>query len=329
MALSSRRRLLLTVTVLAWLLGQRSSHAEVVFAAPRVDLGKVKAAGTIEHRFRFRVQGAAAEIVDLVPSCGCVKPVLKQRHYQPGEEGEILFGIHATGQQPGPHDYSLNVTVRDPVLRTIRLGIVLDLHSEVTVTPSHVLIYSNGTRPLQQTVQVRDSRPRKLDIAALEASSKRIQPAVRQAKEDPAVKQVVLNIAADYPVGQTEDVVVLTTNDPEYPRIEIPVLVIRSARVRSLPDKVFLRQSETASRLQRSFVLTDREMKPVKITNATCEQEGVHLQWSTEPARHARVNAQIEPRSFLAAFDENTKPVIRVHISEPEEMELVVPIHVE
>jgi hypothetical protein len=221
------------------------------------------------------------------------------------------------------------VAVRDPNPRTIRLSVVMDLHSDVTVTPSHVLIYTNGGRALQQTVTVRDARPRRLKIEELEASSKRIKPMLRPAKDDPAVQQVVLNIAADYPVGQTEEVIAVTTNDPEYPSFEIPVLVIRSARVRCLPDKLSIRASETAPVVERTLILSDREKQPIQVASATCEVPGVRLEWDDNGGQHARVQVRIEPDKLTAWTSASKRPEVKIRLSAPEAMDLVVPIFVE
>ena len=44
----------------------RALHAEIVFEKPRVDLGVVKAAGAVEHRFAFKVVGdQPAEIAEI------------------------------------------------------------------------------------------------------------------------------------------------------------------------------------------------------------------------------------------------------------------------
>lgn len=285
-------------------------RGELLFDQSTVELGRVRSIGTIEQAFSFRVTGdRPAEIVQIRPSCGCVRPSLEKRIFAPGERGEIVLGVHATGQAPGRHDYRLSLTVRDPVERTVDLVMSLELYSEIVVQPAQVLVYSNGKKPLVQTVTITDTRarqpaasggaPRELEVTGLVSSSKRLEARLRGTgeEEQQGVRRLDLVIGTDFPIGKTEERIAVTTNDSQYPAFEIPVLVVRSARIQCAPDSLSIdtRAAAPGEPITRLLILTDREGAPIEIASVRCDLAGVQCQWPREAAKHPRVSIRLDP----------------------------------
>lgn len=329
-----RALLALGCVLIVSLAGQSRAFAEtgIVFDRTIARLGRVKSVGTIAQPFSFRVVGEhAAQIDEVRPSCGCVKPSLAGRTFAPGESGTISLEIHTTGQELGPHQYRLSLTVRDPKPRTIVLQVELELFSDVRVKPAHVLVYMNGPRELRQTVTISDDRPRPIDVRSLTSSSKWIEPKLVGAVAQGApsqVQRIELAFAKDFPVGKTEGIVVVSTNDPEYPQFEIPVLVIRSGRVRVSPENLQVALRADARDVKtHTLILQDRENAAIQIERVQCSTPGVRCSWPNVPTRLPKLQVLVDPNEFHAGTV--TEGTILVEIREPVPMELVVPLKVQ
>ncbi|MFO0946633.1 MAG: DUF1573 domain-containing protein [Planctomycetota bacterium] len=327
------RNLLVCLGLLALALGNKAQASTgMVFEQPVVRLGKVKSAGTVAQTFSFKVFGNhAAEIVEVRPSCGCVKPTLAKRIFAPGEAGSIILEIHATGQEPGPHQYRLSLTVRDPMPRTIVLAVELELFSDVRIKPAQVLVYMNGSRELRQTVTISDERPRPIDVRALTSSSKWIEPKLvgpEAGEKSPGVQQVELAFAKDFPVGKTEGVVVVSTSDPEYPQFEIPVLVIRSGRIRVSPEKLSLSVRSDAKGVKpHTLILRDRENAAIKVARVRTATPGVQIAWPDLPTRLPKLEISVDPQAVPASA--MIEGMLFIDIVEPEKLELAVPFAIQ
>ena len=125
----------------------------------------MKAVGAVEHRFAFSVTGdRAAEIVDVRPSCGCVRTSLAKTKFQPGESGAVPLVIHVASQAEGKKRFELTLLVRDPVERTVVLTAEADIQSDVKVEPSNLVVQLHDGQSSKHRIVIRDRRPRPMKI---------------------------------------------------------------------------------------------------------------------------------------------------------------------
>lgn len=303
-----------------------ASAEAIVFENPRVNLGKVRAIGNIDHRFKFHVDPAGGAgphtFYDLRPSCGCMQPTLAKKTVMPGETGEIVLAIHATSQKLGPKQFQLAVDVRDPEPRTIRLAVDIDFASDVTVQPASLLVYVNGSSNIKQTVLVTDSRAKAVKIAQVSASSAKIAPVVQA---DGNAARIELDIAGDVPAGRFDERLHVRLDDPDYPEFEVPVTIIRNGRVRVLPENLRLNLADTTNKpINRRLIIRDRDGKPVRITDVSCPVPGVQSRWPMKPTPRADVDVIIDPNHRPGESTE-----ITIHVAEPVPAQLVVPLIIE
>ena len=324
-----------SVAVTAWVVSPtftRPADAEcgIRFASTQVDLGRIEGLGIIRQDFDFRVTGREeVEIVELRPSCGCLRPTLSKRIYRPGDSGRITLDIHAASAKPGPHRYQLGVTLRDPSERAVSLTVDLDLVSHVEVRPAALRISLGGSKPIRQTITITDDRPRPLDIIRLVASSTRIKPRLAPSAtgaSDPHVQLVELEIAADFPVGLCHERLLLVTDDPKYPSVEIPIEVERLPRMRVTPRSLrFSTNAIATDAVSRRLYVRDKNSQPVLISDVVAETSHLSFDWPKEPSRRAFVDVRLESSADAtpATFD------LRVRIAEPVLTELVIPIEID
>ena len=299
----------------------------IVFERTAVDLGRVKTGSNLRCVFAFQVLGSPVEIVELRPGCGCLRPQLDRRTYQPGERGQVVLGIHTLSQRPGPKRFLLTVEVRQPEPQTVRLAVNVELFSEITVRPSNVLVYLRGTGDLRQRIMISDRRPSSFAITEVRPSNELIQLhhiADPTASQGQIVHAVDLTIASGFPVGTSEEVIRLRTNDVEYPQLEIPVTVVKSGRYRSYPEKLHIspEQLSASQPLERRLRVRDQQGEPVRIAAVDCQTPGIRCTWDRAATRLPEV--RVEMAAVLLASD--APKHLRIRLVEPQPVTLVVPI---
>jgi hypothetical protein len=68
------------------LLMSASARADLRFVEPVADAGEVRAGVPLRHPFAFVNEGSqAVDIMSLRASCGCLRPSVAHRTWQPGE----------------------------------------------------------------------------------------------------------------------------------------------------------------------------------------------------------------------------------------------------
>ena len=252
---------------IAWyLLTATAVHAQIAFDKPHAQLGVVKAVGAIEHRFPFVVKGAhAAEIVDIRPSCGCVRVSLPKTKFAPGEAGTIPLVIHVASQAEGKKRFELTLLVRDPVERTIVLAAEADLQSEVKVEPSNLVVQLHDGQTSTHRIVIRDRRPRPLKIIEAVVSNPNMKATLLPGSSDKHERVVELTIGSGLKTGQYAErleVRAMTTENPAFPEsivLEIPVVIRRPSTYTLIPDRVRIKRSDLLEgSVSRNVAIIDR-----------------------------------------------------------------------
>lgn len=195
-----------------------------------VNLREVPPQPVVGARFGFANRGSRPiTITGLQPSCGCLTPRLAKRTWQPGESGELLLPVETAGQKPGPNEYTLTVKYDDPEPREAELVLKVTLPADqVLVRPRALIFYFLGSGSLDREIVVTDLRKRPLSLTAVRStlefvSTELLPPPVDRAEAN--VRRVKVTLSGEIPAGRHQGLIVLTTDDPAYPRLQVPVLV--------------------------------------------------------------------------------------------------------
>lgn len=327
------RRPVKALALVALLSAARAAASEapsgMLFSRTHVSLGRVEAAGDLEHRFAFRVAGRdPVQIVDVRPSCGCIAPGLSKRVYAPGEQGELVFRVHAASQPQGPRRFLVSLHVRQGAQSTtIPLTLEVDLFKPIEVTPSNLLLHLNGSGPIEQNLTIAEARPRPLKILEVRSSSPKIVARLNAPpREDGRVQQVSLTIAGDFPPGQSQETVVIRTADAQHAELVVPVTVVRASRIRVLPDR--LHGSRPASPQKTAtwqVLLSDSKGEPIEIESVECADSSVEVAWPSGPTTRCRLAVTAAPAAQTGPFESE----IVVRIAKPVATRLTLPIRLQ
>lgn len=298
----------------------------IVFEKTNVELGGVRAAGSIAAVFEFAVGAEGAEILSARASCGCLRPQVECRRYRPGERGRIVLGIHAATQTAGPKRFLLHLDVRDPSERTITLWATAELLSDLVVEPANLIVYSNGKAPVRQEVRIVDRRGAGLAIAAVAASPPLADARILDREEDApeSVRRIAFTVPAAAPPGGVEARLEVRTEDAQYPVIEIPVTIVRLERYRVLPDRLRLQWADDRVGRARFHVL-DPLGEPIVAEGFACDHPAVRCIPPARPDRQLRFAIEVEAGAVAPPLE----TVLRLHIVRPEPAEIAVPLRIE
>ncbi len=223
----------------------------VVFDQYLVNLGEIHNTARAEAKFRFKNCGSfPVRITNVTPSCNCLSPKIEKRAYAPGEISEFTLGVLTTHQTPGQHEYLVTIDYEDPQPRSVTVTFKLTIRREVTLSPGQLIIYQNGHTETEQKVQLTDMRPKPFHVTSAYCRSKLVKVELGKTVDDPEGGRettVIVRVAAQVPAAGEDCSVYITTDDPHYPKIPVP-LRIRDVTAKVTPPA----ESETHAALPRA-----------------------------------------------------------------------------
>jgi len=205
----------------------------LAFSTYQNHIGQVSATGTIPVRFEFCNRGdGPVEIVELKPSCGCLAPKMMDniKTLQPNQWGRFFATINTANETPGDKDYTIDVKYRaDKELhhQTVRLQLIVP-ERKVTVVPSELYFYQLSGKPDSRTIKVQDHRGTQLTVldAQLNSDLASVELGKGHATENGVWEtNVRVDVAGVVPNGRKIAMMTLTTDDPDYPQIKLPILI--------------------------------------------------------------------------------------------------------
>jgi hypothetical protein len=310
-----------------WLL-PAGARADLHFPEPLADAGTVRSGAALVHRFSCVNQGKdTAEILELRPSCGCVKPRPGQRLVKPGEEVGLDLDVNTLGQEPGDHTWSLQVQYRcDGDVRSVTLRLSARVITEVSVQPAALTVFAG--QAVAHELTLTDQRPHPLEIAEVRTSSPQLRGRVAgRPRDDPGrrVRTISLEVAADYPEGRHEEVLDILTDDPDYRDLKVPVTVVKRPRQRltASPEQVTLHKAAGPAAPSCLVVLRDGDNEPVVIDGVESDDPALVCRWSSGANRLATI--RIGVRQEVVAAGE-THGLVRVHIRKPVPQTITIPV---
>lgn len=203
----------------------------LAFETYLVDVGRVKETSRVlAARFRFKnLSDQTVTVKELVPSCGCLNPKLDKKVYLPNEVGEFQLKMETASESPGQKEYFVDFKYDDVKERSVRLTFKLELPTRrLVVKPKALVIYQFTPGRTIHPVTVSDFRTDKnFEIVSAKSTTKyakvelgklEIKDGIRQHKLEVIVEDVV-------PSGKHHGLIVIKTNDHDFPELYVPIVV--------------------------------------------------------------------------------------------------------
>lgn len=299
-----------------------------------------------QANFYFKNMGdRTVTVTDLKPSCGCLSPKLDERIYPPGADGRFSLKIDPTREKPGPREYYVDVHYTDPEPQVARVTYKLVLPDrKIEISPKALLFYHltpNGPETSQEVV-ISDYRERQLAIEGIESTSPLARAELTSKSEDESGNLHVrfkITVAGDVPTGTSRAIINLTTDDPQFRVLQVPVLIrgpepqVSASELPIQPDPKNLVLAPTADGpVIGKVTLREISAQPLTITKA--ELVSANGKVDVGPLRGSDNGPLERFRDIRVAIElpegaTDLKSLLVIETDSPEQPRLEIPIVVE
>lgn len=308
--------------------GQPQPPATFHTPGPLAAKGDVKAGPPLTHTFDLvNNSNGTVTITKFETACGCLRPTVGAQVLGPGIQTKLAVEINTLTQPDGPNRWQIGVCYKleTPGSPTqtgeVVLQITANLSREVSISPPQVAFSTAGAA--SQNLTVADKRAKPLTVTKVASSSPHLTVEISPAAGSPRTQQLALKLTAAAPPGHRDEVVVLYTDDAEYPELRIPVRVLKRAPggVTATPEAVTIRLAAGDTEGSALVQLRSPDGKAVSIAGAESDLPGVVVKHSTGSAPLATVRITISETLTAQAG----RCTVRVRLSEPGG-EVVIPV---
>lgn len=223
----------------------------LVCDAPEYRFGQADSGRVIEHTFVVRNTGDAdLKIAAIRPDCGCTAVRAGDLTVPPGGSTTVQTRLSLKGFK-GPLRKRLIVESNDPTMPLFTLSMAGDVVTGVEIRPERIALGaitldSNDVHDLD--ILFRTNRP--VHILHLDVTSPFFE--ARQAVPAPGFQhRITIHALPPFRPGLIQATVVILTDHPEYPRIEVPIVGRAVADIYATPEEIVVNADAQSPELAR------------------------------------------------------------------------------
>ncbi len=215
--------------------GVPSPRPKIAFDRETQDWGVVRQEQDLTTEFTIRNDGdAVLHVKEVKADCGCSNPRLAVKEIAPGASAALGVVFH-TFTFTGPMSKRVKVTTDDPDRPEVVLRLLLDVSAGIVLEPRSLYFgpMRVGTDPTASVnVKWKDGVGRPFRLTAVEAPGMDVAFATK-ALEAPPYHGFTVSARFSKPpgIGTVSGTALLRTDDPDYPRIAVPVTAFVSGKV--------------------------------------------------------------------------------------------------
>ena len=288
----------------------------VVASRPVVDVGQVSRGETIEAEFVLENQGTGELVVRSVqPACGCTVASFDEK-IAPGGTGRVRATVD-TKDLSGAIAKSITVLSNDPATPRLQLTVKADVRAWVVAQPGYARFVHTQTQPASKTSLTVGS-PDADDFRVLEVDSPypHVRATVREATATERLGEVQgrqwridVELAADAPVGPLRDFLVVRTNHPRQPELQIPLSGVVRPVLHLTPGAADFGELSLAGQA-REVVLTlvNFGQAPVEVRSVATDVAGAQARFEEiEKGKRWKIVVQLTPEIAKGRVDGKLK----------------------
>ena len=246
---------------------------------PTYDFGTVDPSTPVEHTFVLRNEGTLTlEITRVHASCGCTVANVTEKSVPPGGESRITSRLSLQGRS-GPQSKTIVVDSNDPQQPQTILTLRGVAGAALVAQPAQIMMprVPMGTRPSANVlISSGDGTP--FSITAVEATDPKLTATV-QPVEDKKTYRVNLELTEEL-AGAFNAVVVVRTDHPKRPSIEVPVNFVAAREMMVAPREIVF-DRPGADAVSRFVLIRNADGTPVELDGVEAPMPAV--QTRTEP----------------------------------------------
>lgn len=305
--------------------------AQLSSPEPLHDRGNVRAGTPLKHSFLLQNTGAQPlRILEARPGCGCLKPPVANATLLPNESMLLPVEIHTLAQPEGPHSFPLTVKyLLNNQLEELKLSVQARIQVEVQVTPAAAAIFTD--RAQSHTFTIRDSRTTPLHIIAAESSLPELTLKVADPSRDDlgsSQQQVVVQIPESLPAGRYQAWISLTSNDPAYSDMKLPLTIVKREKglVQAAPAKLFLDGAVNTPLGARIVRLSSQGAGAVLVEKVEATHPGMRCTWAQGPGEDATIRLLVDEKKLPPG---QTGAAVKVLLKGSTQAPLLIPVTID
>ncbi|MFO0918483.1 MAG: DUF1573 domain-containing protein [Planctomycetaceae bacterium] len=195
-----------------------------------VDLGPIRPTAEVQANFVFRHRGKhPVEIVEVKPSCGCLRPKLSKQTYAPGDVDAMVLRVLPANESPGRHEYTVEIKYHDPEPREAHVTFRVTLPEKgINIKPPALGVYQFSDQPTKQSVLITDTRGASWQVQGISVSLPFVTATAGErvhAESGAWELPIEVTVAGNVPAGRHKGVISVFTDDSAYPEMKIPLLI--------------------------------------------------------------------------------------------------------
>lgn len=269
-----------------------------------IDAGRVARGEKVRVVFELANRGEAPlEIRAVQPACGCTVASF-DRTVAPGATGKVEAVVDTTAFS-GAISKSLTVLSNDPVHPRLLLTVQAEVRAHLLSEPSYLRFVHTRTLPAP-TVGVTVFSPDEAGLAVTGAESAlpHVTANVREAADSERVEgaagrqwRVEATLGAEAPIGPLRDFLVVRTNHPLQPELQIPLSGVVRPVLHLTPSAANFGELSLAGQARRMVItLINFGAEPVDVREVTTSVEGVAARVEVvEAGKRWRVVVELAP----------------------------------
>lgn len=295
---------------------------KLVCDAPEFDFGTVDNSQSVTHTYVVRNDGdLTLEISNVRPSCGCTVASISERNVPPGGETKITAQLNLAGRQGAQHKV-MTVESNDPKQPQFMLNLRGVAGVALEVQPARLMQaqISAGTQPTN-SVTLTSSLGTPFQITAVEATTESIKASVETVASG-SVYRVHVWPSQPLAPGQLEATVIIRTDLPQRPTVEVPTLFMVNTDITVAPrEMVFPTASDEP--VTRYIIVRAADGLPFQIAQVATPNPEITTEITPFGSNGYRIQlANLRPQAAL------NQQILRITTSIPGLAPLEVPIRI-
>lgn len=267
-----------------------STWADGMFSELSKDFGSVPRGPTVSHLFHFTNNTKDwVHVANVRVSCGCTTATALDTDVAPGKTGTILAQMDTT-RFTGAKAVTVFVQFDRPQWDEVQLVVQAYGRDDIALTPESFAFgqVRHATTPAR-SVSVSFVGSPGLQVVGARCDSNYVRPIIKQVRRDDSevAYQVTAKLRNDTPVGRWYTDVWLQTNDPNSPRIRVPLTVDVEGALSVSPEAVSMGEVKVGNTVQRKVLV--RGDQPFKIKEVKGTDGVLTVRDSTPDAKAVHV----------------------------------------
>jgi hypothetical protein len=229
---------------------------KIVCEAPVFEFGEVDSEVKVEHDFMVRNAGEGTlEIKNVRTSCGCTVAQPENKTLAPGQETKISTTLSLKGRQ-GVTSKTVTVECNDPETPVLKLELKGTAVAAITIEPRTVSLGRVvDASPISQAISIKATKPDlNFKIESVDSSTlPQFKTEIKTVEEGKSY-EVLLTSAEALPVGNINGRLMIKTDTPSNPIINVSVFAQVIGDLDVSPDVVSLRHSDDPSKRSNQYM---------------------------------------------------------------------------